>query len=235
MLSPWSPPAVFKTNGQRHGGGKCGSEHWDDWAEYICQYIKEFEERGFSVARISLQNEPHAEQKWDSFVWDGAEERDFLVNHMRVKYQDVVDQIMLRLDGRGLTEQAFYELHRKCQDAAYWANEKHEARYERKKDMIRLKEHFCAWRGWPYDDWDIYDKTKDLIKGLAHFETGTFDTFPDGMSRLFGWDWPKTDLLEFPSCNKVKQIKLYKNGRVDIRFTSAAYAEEFVGKYLAAA
>lgn len=154
---------------------------------------------------------------------------------MRVRYQDVVDQIMLRLDGRGLTEQAFYELRRKCQDAAYWANEKHEARFERKKDVICFKESFCAWRGLPYNDWNIYDKTKDLVKGLAHFETGSFDTFPDGMSQLIGWSGLETDVMEFPSCNKLKQIKLYKKGRIDVRFTSGTYAEEFIGKYLAAA
>lgn len=83
MLSPWSPPAVFKTNGQRQHGGKCNPEYRSDWAEYICRYIKEFEDRGFTVDRISLQNEPHAIQTWDSCVWSAEEERAFLINDLK--------------------------------------------------------------------------------------------------------------------------------------------------------
>ena len=83
MLSPWSPPAIFKTNGQRQHGGKCKPENLTDWAEYICRYIQEFTDRGFTVDRISLQNEPHAVQTWDSCLWSGEEERDFLVNQMK--------------------------------------------------------------------------------------------------------------------------------------------------------
>jgi len=32
--------------------------------------------------------------------------------------------------------------------------------------------------------------------------------------------------------SKVKNIKLFKNGRVDIKFRSAAFVQEFVGQYL---
>ncbi|MBR1407971.1 MAG: glucosylceramidase [Clostridia bacterium] len=83
MLSPWSPPKCFKTNGKRHGGGKCKPEHYAAWAEYICRYIREFEDRGFPVSRISLQNEPHASQTWDSCLWTAEEERAFLVGAMK--------------------------------------------------------------------------------------------------------------------------------------------------------
>ena len=83
MLSPWSPPVEFKTVDRRHGGGKCRPEYYGAWAEYICQYIREFTERGFRVSRISLQNEPHAIQTWDSCLWTAEEEREFLVEHMK--------------------------------------------------------------------------------------------------------------------------------------------------------
>lgn len=83
MLSPWSPPARYKTNGQRQGGGKCAPEHWEDWAEYLCRYVEEFRRRGFRVARLSLQNEPKAVQTWDSCQWSAAEERAFLLRHLK--------------------------------------------------------------------------------------------------------------------------------------------------------
>ena len=87
MLSPWSPPRLFKTNGKRHGGGKCRPECYGPWAEYICRYIREFTARGFTVSRLSLQNEPHAVQTWDSCVWTAQEERTFLVDYLKPALQ----------------------------------------------------------------------------------------------------------------------------------------------------
>lgn len=82
MLSPWSPPAFMKTNGERKYGGALKAEYRDFWADYICRYIEEFEKRGFCVQRISLQNEAKAVQTWDSCIYTAAEEKEFLENHM---------------------------------------------------------------------------------------------------------------------------------------------------------
>lgn len=82
MLSPWSPPAFMKTNGQRLYGGKLKPECRDAWAEYLCRYIQEFQKRGYTVRRISLQNEPKAVQTWDSCVFTAQEQKEFLRDHM---------------------------------------------------------------------------------------------------------------------------------------------------------
>lgn len=78
MLSPWSPPAYMKTNGQRNFGGKLREEYKNRWAEYICRYIKEFRAMGLNVSMLSLQNEPNAVQLWDSCVYTAEEEKCFL-------------------------------------------------------------------------------------------------------------------------------------------------------------
>ena len=82
MLSPWSPPVEWKTNDTREQGGKLRREHYGDYAEYLCRYILWYREQGFAVRRISLQNEPHAVQTWDSCVWEAAEQKVFLRDHM---------------------------------------------------------------------------------------------------------------------------------------------------------
>lgn len=82
MLSPWSPPAFMKTNGQRKHGGHLKPEYRALWAEYICRYILEFQKRGYHVQRISLQNEPKAVQTWDSCVYSAQEEKEFLRDFM---------------------------------------------------------------------------------------------------------------------------------------------------------
>ena len=82
MLSPWSPPAFMKTNGQRRFGGKLKPEYRDFWADYICRYIEEFRKRDYQVQRISLQNEPKAVQTWDSCIFTAEDERIFLRDHL---------------------------------------------------------------------------------------------------------------------------------------------------------
>ena len=82
MLTPWSPPAFMKTNGSRLHGGRLKPEYRGFWAENICRYIKEFEDRGFCVQRISVQNEPKAVQTWDSCLFTAEEEKIFLRDHL---------------------------------------------------------------------------------------------------------------------------------------------------------
>lgn len=82
MLTPWSPPAYMKTNGERNNGGKLKPEYRKLWAEYICRYIKEYRKRGYLVKRMSLQNEPKAVQTWDSCIYTALEEKEFLRDYM---------------------------------------------------------------------------------------------------------------------------------------------------------
>lgn len=82
MLSPWSPPAFMKTNESRVQGGKLKPEYREFWAEYICRYIKEYEKRGFTVNRLTIQNEPAAVQTWDSCIYEAEEEKVFLRDYL---------------------------------------------------------------------------------------------------------------------------------------------------------
>lgn len=82
MLSPWSPPAFMKTNGDRKYGGKLKPEFHGFWAEYICRYIREYESKGFRVSRITVQNEPEAVQTWDSCIYEDEEEKVFLRDYL---------------------------------------------------------------------------------------------------------------------------------------------------------
>lgn len=82
MLSAWSPPAYMKTNKARKKGGALLEQYRKRWAEYMCRYIKEFQERGYEVERISVQNEPKAVQEWDSCVYTPEEEKLFLKDYL---------------------------------------------------------------------------------------------------------------------------------------------------------
>lgn len=82
MLSPWSPPAYMKTNGERNHGGTLKQEYAKRWAEYICRYIEEYRKRGYLVTMLTMQNEPKAVQPWDSCVYTPQEQKVFLKEYL---------------------------------------------------------------------------------------------------------------------------------------------------------
>ena len=80
--SPWSPPAFMKTNNNMLQGGKLLPEFYQSWANYYTKFIKAYEAEGIPVWGVTLQNEPMAVQRWESCIYNAAEERDFLKNYL---------------------------------------------------------------------------------------------------------------------------------------------------------
>jgi glucosylceramidase len=80
--SPWSPPAWMKTNGQMNQGGKLKPEYRAAWAHYFARYVEEYEREGLPIWGLSVQNEPLAVQMWESCIYTGEEERDFVRDHL---------------------------------------------------------------------------------------------------------------------------------------------------------
>ncbi len=78
LSSPWSPPAWMKTNGQMNHGGKLKPEYRQAWADYLVRYVREYEKEGLAIWGLTVQNEPQATQVWDSCIYTGEEERDFV-------------------------------------------------------------------------------------------------------------------------------------------------------------
>ena len=78
LASPWSPPSWMKTNGQMNLGGKLKGEYAPIWANYFCKFIREYQREGIPIWGITIQNEPEAKQSWDSCLYTGEEERDFV-------------------------------------------------------------------------------------------------------------------------------------------------------------
>lgn len=92
MVTPWSPPAFMKTNGDMNHGGKLKEEYRTLWAACMAKYTAFYRKSGCDVRMISIQNEPAATQTWDSCIYSGKEEGEF--------------SLLLRnaLDAEGLTD-----------------------------------------------------------------------------------------------------------------------------------
>lgn len=82
MLSPWSPPAFMKTNGEMNHGGKLKAEYRSLWARCMARFVREYRDAGIDVQYISVQNEPNAVQTWDSCVYSAEEEAEFAAQYL---------------------------------------------------------------------------------------------------------------------------------------------------------
>jgi len=149
-----------------------------------------------------------------------------------LRYEDIVETILAGFNGRTFEEQAPYEMKENCHRAA-WSGNSFSANFEQSKTVVKILKGACGY-GYhrSYEQWYVNDGAKNILKGLAHFETGGFEHYPDGLDNLVLEDkliW--YDLWEFEECEKLERIKLFKNGRMDIRFTSEGYARQFVSDY----
>lgn len=84
LASPWSPPAFMKTNGEMNHGGKLKREYYPMWADMVARYVSAYHDEGIAVQRLTVQNEPAAVQTWDSCIFSGAEEAEFVCRYLRL-------------------------------------------------------------------------------------------------------------------------------------------------------
>ena len=82
FVSPWSPPGWMKDNGELLHGGKLLPRYRQTWADYYVKFIKTYEQLGIPVWGLSVQNEPMATQRWESCIFTGEEERDFIKGYL---------------------------------------------------------------------------------------------------------------------------------------------------------
>jgi glucosylceramidase len=78
FASPWSPPAWMKTNGDMAHGGQLKPEDRQAWADYYVRFVQAYQQQGIPIWGLTVQNEPMSVQGWESCLYTGAEERDFV-------------------------------------------------------------------------------------------------------------------------------------------------------------
>lgn len=82
LVSPWSPPGWMKSNGEMNHGGQLLSQYAKPWAKYYVKFIQELAKRKIPVWGLTVQNEPAANQVWDSCLYTAEMERDFVKNYL---------------------------------------------------------------------------------------------------------------------------------------------------------
>ena len=144
----------------------------------------------------------------------------------------ILEQIFLQLNGRSFLQEAFHQLRSNCHKAAWNTYQKY-ANYERKKSVIHFTHYACSYKSWPFDGkWELNDSMKHILRGIIHYETDSFTLIPREFSELLGYGCHDANEISFTTCKKIKSLKAFKNGRVDLRFTEEGYAKEFAETYL---
>ncbi len=179
------------------------------------------------IQKFLLPNEP------DRYESTAAEKEEYhaKLQSLLLRYEDVLEQIFIQLGDRTFAERALDEIKAKCHAAA-WNSYTKEAEFIVRNDTLRLTSYACSRNDW-YNPprWELQSKTKDILRGIAHFELGVSGQYPKTISEILGYDNRENPQI-FYDCKKVEQLKMFKNGRVDIKFKSQDYAEQFVFEYL---
>ena len=142
--------------------------------------------------------------------------------NLTLDYQQIIEQIFNQTDGRDLWEQAEFYLKQQCHNAAWRFNK---PSYERKTHTVQFSSAVNYDRTLP-------DSSKTFLKGLAHFETGKIGIYPGELGRIINTYRLYEDSFEFEDCTKIKKMRIFRNGRMDIRFTEEAHAIKFIEVYL---
>lgn len=175
-------------------------------------------------------------QKPDSRAWDPDHkaEADYhqKLQSMKLTYQQVIDQIFIQLGGRTFTERAVDEIKEACHKAA-WNTYQGKPQYEVKGDTVRLLHFACSCNDWVSRTiWRVTNDGKAILRGASHFETGVIGQHPHNIAFLLGYEDNYFSTVVFEDCEKVKQVRMFKNNRMDIKFASKDLAEQFVTEYL---
>lgn len=186
------------------------------------------------IEEVLLPKEPDRYASYNS-----AEYKEYYeaVESTELKYEDILDQIFIQLGGFSFQEKALNELKQKAHDAAwnrYYGNKC----YEQKKAVISFAHYACSFDSWREEYYhgeheiQLTDGMKNVIRALAYYECGTADNIPWTLNTLLGYQWRTYNTEMQLGLEKLKSIKCFKNGRVDVRFTSEAFAREFAEMFL---
>lgn len=174
----------------------------------------------FSDIRDALLPEK-PKDRWSSFYEEQMEKYEQEMDALQLHYDKIIEQIFIQTDGKGLWEQAEHQLKERCREgASSWGSPDY-----------TIKKHTIQFSRAVHGDRSLYNSTKDILRGLAHFETGKLGIIPRDFTCLFDYRLP-WETFECDDCKKVKKIRAFLNGRLDIRFAEEAYAVQFAKEYL---
>ncbi|MBR3134363.1 MAG: hypothetical protein IKG56_02765 [Clostridia bacterium] len=87
LATPWSPPKKYKDNSSLYGG-KLLKQFYGEYANYLVNFIKDYEFANIKIDYLSIQNEPFVNQRWESCTFSINEMKDFIYNYLIPKLKN---------------------------------------------------------------------------------------------------------------------------------------------------
>lgn len=159
------------------------------------------------------------------------------MSELSLDYQIVLDQIFIQLGGFSFRDKAIHELKEKAHDAA-WNKYRGTKDFEQKKAVISFTSYACSFDSWHEQyhkgehEISLCDGAKNVIRALIFFEYDSMDVGYTALNTLLGYQWITCETELSVNLEKVKSVKCFKNGRMDIRFQNEAFAREFADEFL---
>ncbi len=79
MASPWTPPKQYKDNNDYYHGGHLKEDCYQKYADYLVNYVLMMKKRGYLIQYLTMQNEPEANQIWESCLYSPEQENKLLL------------------------------------------------------------------------------------------------------------------------------------------------------------
>lgn len=163
------------------------------------------------------------------------QKHDAALRRLPLRYEQIVDEIFVQLGGFSFQERAMNEFLEKCWNAAHSRWNESKERFEIKNDTIKL-DGFCwcdknKWSSNPVPEYKPNEELRVVLDALVHHSIGQLNRGAEWFPDLYRY-YTKENIFPVNNFEKVKQIKLFQNGRVDIKFRSTLFAQEFAENYL---
>jgi len=190
FASPWSPPAWMKTNGDMSHGGQVKPEDRQAWADYYVRFLRAYQQQGIPIWGLTVQNEPMSTQSWESCLYTGQEEHDFVRDYLGPTLQKsgLGTKLMIWDHNRGIMYQRAQTVYEDPAAAQYvwgmafhWYSGDHfdgpQAVHEAfpEKNLL-FTEGSEGFTNDPAREWEIGERYgKNILLDLSHWAMGWTD------------------------------------------------------------
>lgn len=154
-----------------------------------------------------------------------------------ITFNNILDEIFLQLGGYSFEEKSVNEIKAKMKHAA--SNYHGDPKFQIKKnklimDCIHQARYDDIWKRWTVGKYSYDGELMHFYTALSHFDHNEKSCHWELKQFLDANDEKNPALFtkyEFCTMEKLRSIKFYKNGKIDIEFTTAEQARAFAKDY----
>jgi hypothetical protein len=146
-----------------------------------------------------------------------------------VNYKDVVDDILLQMDGMNFSEKAHEEIREAVRSTIYNSSK---VKVQSVKVSIADYLYFESWFSGKWKN-NRDESLGKLFRALELFDSGkttTRESLANIVNDYIRNDW--FDEFDFSDMNKFESLKCFKNGKVELKFKSHELALQFAKEFL---